>query len=223
MPAVRCGIQDHIIGAPLDPAIQHGFERFILGVVMRKRQVVAIQDEPARRVTQQRQTAAQAGQIFALHFDDFQIRVSRIKIAMHSLDKAGFPHPPCAPEQGVVGGQPPGKLFCIDPQCIAGPVDPDQQRQINPVDPRHWLQPVRIDMPDIGRGGKVRRGKRGRGHPLQSVSDTKQGRAGQVRRAHALVSASSSGISTQVPSARIRASVCFSARRTRKIDTSYSG
>src|SRR6056297_3440986 len=42
---VRCGVEDHVVGPPLDPAIEHRLQGFVMLVVMAEGEIVAKQDE----------------------------------------------------------------------------------------------------------------------------------------------------------------------------------
>jgi hypothetical protein len=141
-------------------------------IVMGKRQVVAEQDHPHRRVAQEVQKTPDRRQILALHLHQHEARGLGGHGAVDGLHQRGFPHPPRAPEQRVVGRQALRELARVLQERVARPVDPQKERQVHPVDARHGLQPVGVGMPDEGlRSGPVGRLGGRRAQTLQRLGD----------------------------------------------------
>ncbi len=96
---------------------------------------------------------------------------------MGRLHERGFAHAARAPEQDIIGRQPARETKCILDKLIAIAVNPYQQRQGDPVDLGHRLQPA-MRMPDEGIGAAGFDGvRRGRGDALQRLSDADKERA----------------------------------------------
>ncbi len=119
---------------------------------MVERQVVAEQDEPARRAAQQAQQPSDRGQILALDLDQFQLGHFGQHRGMRGLHQAGLAHAPRAPEQRVVGRVAAGELAGVLEQRVARAVDADQQADRHAVHLLDRLQAVGRGVPDEGLG-----------------------------------------------------------------------
>ncbi|EKD60413.1 MAG: hypothetical protein ACD_54C00763G0001, partial [uncultured bacterium] len=133
--AVRRGIKQHIFWPPFNATIQHGFQRFVMLVIMAERQIIAEQDELIGCGAQMAQQALHRWQILARQFDDLQIVAFLAHRRMDRLHKAGFPHAARAPKQRIVCRQAARKMPGVFQQRIARPVHPDQQTDIHPRHP----------------------------------------------------------------------------------------
>ena len=195
-----------------------------MGIVVAERQVITIDHEPRRGSPQQRQQPPDRRQVFALNLHQCQGMAPGTHFTVDGFDKAGFSHATGPPQQGIVGGQTGGELQGIGQQHITRPVNRQQQRQRDPVDPRHRLQPVRTAVKDQRLGtGKIWQQGRWRADPFQRFGDPAQ--AVVTHALSPLASPSpltplSSSSSNHRPSARSAASRVRSIRRTSRIEIS---
>ncbi len=136
-------------------------------------------------------------QVLTLQLHDLERREFCLKGAVYRFDKAGFPHAPRAPEKRVVRAQPGGKAAGVVQKGIARPVHADQQVKRDPRYLRNRFQPIRLDVPDKGRGRrKVGCGQRRGCDTLQRRRDAVQGIFGHDLRSFPSVVSSSSSNSS---------------------------
>src|SRR5437868_2727414 len=105
MPPVRGGIEDDVVRATLNPALEHGFERFVRGIFGIKRQIIAKYDEALRSIPQQSHELRQAFDVLAMNFDELECTLPGMVVdrGVSGLDERGLAHTPRTPEQGIVG------------------------------------------------------------------------------------------------------------------------
>jgi hypothetical protein len=100
MPPVGGRIQDDVIGAPLDAALQHRLQRLVGGIITVERQVVAEHDETKIRTAQQIHQCGEAFDILAVNLDQLQPvgrLARRVDAGMRRLHQRGFSHAARAP------------------------------------------------------------------------------------------------------------------------------
>ena len=79
--AVGGGVEDDVLGAPLDAAFEHGLERLVARVVLVEGEVVAEHDEAVRAVAQCSKAARQRGDVLAVDLDELQVGALRVELA----------------------------------------------------------------------------------------------------------------------------------------------
>ena len=152
--AVGGRVEDHVVRAALDPALQHRLERFVGGIVVVEREIVAEDDGAPAAVFDDGEQRRQRVDVFAMNFDQQDlVGLALVDVGMRRLYQGRLAHAASAPKQRVVGRQPIGETAGVVQQDIAHPLDPLQQLQIDAVDGRHRLQPMALGLPDEGVGG----------------------------------------------------------------------
>jgi hypothetical protein len=170
-------------GRPFDPALQNRLERFVGSIVRVEGQVVAEDDEAVRVGPQQAHEIGQGLDVLTVDLDELQGtgfgRPRVVDLRMDSLDQRRLAHAPGAPEEGVVGRQPPGEALGILRQLVPNPVDAAQEAHLDPVHLRHRGEPAPGGLPDEGVGRCKIRVRRSRGsQTLQGSGDARQKRHG---------------------------------------------
>jgi hypothetical protein len=86
-----------------------------------------------------------------------------LDLAMHGLDERALAHAACAPQQRIVGGQPPREALRVGKERIAHAVDALEQRKRHAVDIGNGQEGLRLGLPhegvaclEVGRLGLVR-------------------------------------------------------------------
>ena len=87
MPTVRCGVENHIIRAPLNPAIKRRFQRFVCAFAMFKGQIIGKDNETPVNLGEKPHQEGQILDILAVNFDQPAIQTLGAQSAMHGFDK----------------------------------------------------------------------------------------------------------------------------------------
>ena len=163
---VRGRIEEHVRRPALDAALERRFQRLVGRVAGVERKVVAEDDEPIGRVAHEAHQRRQALDVLAMDLDqleaagDLALAVDR---GVRRLDQRRLAHAARAPQKRIVGGQAAREALGVLDQKVAHPVDPAQERKVDPVDARDWRERARVGAPDEGLG-RVEIGlRRGRG------------------------------------------------------------
>src|SRR5260370_18508293 len=96
MPPVRRGVENDVVGPPLDAAFEHRLEGFIRSILRIEGKIVAEYQESVRSAAQERHQAGQAFDVLAMDFDELQQTSvgaqTRIHRRMAGLDQRSLSH-----------------------------------------------------------------------------------------------------------------------------------
>ncbi len=164
MTAVRCGVEDDVLGPPLHAALERGLQGFVGGVVVVEGQVVAKQDETMRGSLEQGEQGGQRVDVLAVDLDQAQTGgVGRVDGGVRGLDQRRLAHAARAPQQHVVGRVAVGETLRVVDQDVAHTVDALDQVDLDPIDPFDWCQHAGFGFPHEAVGGaEIGRGRRRR-------------------------------------------------------------
>ena len=188
MAAVGGGVEDDIVGPPLDAPFERRLQRLVGRVAAVEGEIVAKNDEAQRRFAHQRHQRRQALDVFAVNFDELERSGeigAAIDFGVRRLDQRRLAHAARAPQQRIIGRQAARKTQRIVDQEIANPVDAAQQRNVDPIDLGDRVERRAVGAPDEGVGAaEIRFRASRRGQPLQRLGDPgkfagKIGRKGQ--------------------------------------------
>jgi hypothetical protein len=95
---------------------------------------------------------------------------------MDRLHQRGFAHAARAPQQRIIGGQPPGETLGVLHQQIAHQINAPQQGDIHPVHPGHRREAAGCRMPDKGvRRIEIDRSRGLGSQPVKGAGDALEG------------------------------------------------
>src|SRR5580704_5689146 len=109
MAAVGRRVKQDIRWPALDPAVEHGFEGFVAGIVEIEGEIVAEYEKAMLCSACQGHKAGQAVDVLAMNFDELEREITglagmgRVDGGMRGFDERGFPHASRAPQKHVVG------------------------------------------------------------------------------------------------------------------------
>ena len=153
MAPVRGRVEQDIVRAALDAALEHGFERFVGGIAAVEAEIVAEQKATARARRQALEQPRQAVDVFAVDLDQGQgASALGIDLAVDRLDQRALAHAARPPEEGIVGRPSGREAAGVGEQDVAHAIDADQKRQRHVGDRRDRAQLLGRRFPDEGIG-----------------------------------------------------------------------
>ena len=174
--AVGGGVEQHVVRPALDAAVQHRFQRLVVGVLPLERQVVA-QDQAAP-CPAPRSTFSSSGRVrMSSRWISISARLpgcSRVGHGVGRLHQRGLAHPARAPQHGVVGRQAAGEAQRVLQQDAAsGAPRPSagrsSTRETRATGTRRAL--AAGCQTNASAASSVHRRRRGRGQTLQRLGD----------------------------------------------------
>ena len=137
MAAVRGGIEDDVVGPPLDAAFERRLQRLVRGVVGVEGEIVAEENE-AVAARRGRAPSAPAGSRCPRDGSRSSLAaragMACVDPGMDGLDERALAHAARAPQQRIVGRQARGEPLGVLEQDVADPVDALEEVQLDPVD-----------------------------------------------------------------------------------------
>ena len=160
------------------PPSSCSLERLVAGVVLIEGEIVAIEEEAARRGPQDAQEQGQAGDLLTMNFDKrqaFAVLALRVDLRVDRLHERTLAHAARAPQKRIVGGKSVGEPACVFKKRIASRIDPLEEGKRQAGNGCDRKEPAMRRLPEervavAGRFGLQWRGRQ----PLQRRGDPGQ-------------------------------------------------
>ena len=151
VPAIGGGIHPHILRRQFQGALQHAFQRLVASLADIKRQVIAEDHEPERRIADVIDDFRQIHQIILVHLDHPQPAL--LVSIQQRLDQRRLARAPGAPKQSVIGRLTGEKTLGIAGQGLLRPADAGEILPLHRIEPANGSQTGAVTAPDRRRGG----------------------------------------------------------------------